>query len=82
MTIPIQLRIALWIAEITDRFARWLAGDTLAQRLVEFDAIDVPYIDRGEFVYETTPAPVIALDAAARRRHARQRHPAGRALTK
>lgn len=74
-----MLRCAVWLADITDRFARWLAADTLAERLAEFDSIDVPCIDRGEFI---DAAPVIALDAAARRRQARQRHPAGRALTK
>lgn len=86
MMMPGTLRFALWAAEITDRFARWIARDTLGERLAraadEFDLIDVPQIDRGEFRgdYFTPEQFDMPIDELAARRRAKQRHPAGRAL--
>ena len=67
--------LAFWAAEMSDRFARWIARDDLGQRLAWADDFDYFEVDRG-----TMPAPVLHLDDMHARRQARQRHPAGSRL--
>lgn len=67
--------LAFWLAEIADRFARWIARDDLGQRLAWADDFDYFQVDRGRI-----PAPVAQVDEMVLRRQARKRHPAGSRL--
>lgn len=68
--------LAFWAAEMSDRFARWIARDDLGQRLAWADDFDYFEVDRG-----TMPAPVLQVDELTMRRQARKRHPAGSRLS-
>ena len=69
-------RLALWLAELTDRWARRVTGDDLAERLAQAEEdIDAWEVDQGELI--NTYCRILLLDEA----RARRRHPAGSRLT-
>lgn len=70
-------RFALWLAEVTDNWARRLYDDAAEQLAAAEQEIEVWEIRDGELIDRTVYAPVVFIDEYALARH---RHPAGKRL--
>ena len=70
-------RFALWLAEVTDRWARRLHDDAAGERLAVADDLEAWQVDCGTLIPSTVMAPLLHLDDMHARRQARKRHPAG-----
>lgn len=70
-------RFALWLAEVTDTWARRLYDDAAEQLAAAESEIEVWEIRDGELIDRTLYAPVVFIDEYAM---ARNRHPAGKRL--
>ena len=72
-------RFALWLAVVSDSWARRLAGDTTADQLAAAGELDAFQVDCGTLITHTPLAVLFELDELRARRAARKRHPAGSA---
>lgn len=81
-------RFALWLAEVTDSWARRLHDDTTGERLAVADDLEAWQVDCGTLVPRTDAQwreQMVRYDAfgtppnieARQRQHAMRRHPAG-----